>query len=211
MLQKAIIFGAGLVVGAGAAILALRDYYAEKEEYNVASVKAALQGDRSMIFGNADGDEESEPEVPAIHVDPETLVNKTSYNSLGGKLARDRDRTQMGQIAEHENYIQKPDEDDDPIEVYTIPPEAYGALGGGFEKIEVEYYEGNDTLLDVGAERVIDISSTIGREALERFGEYGEKDIVYVRNEKLWTDYCVSRNPGSLTDISKFAPSQEET
>ena len=202
------------MVGAGAAILALRDYYAEKEEYNVASVKAALQGDRSLIFGDEEKEEKeepNEPEVPAIHVNPENLVNKTSYNSLGGKLARDRDRTQMGQIAEHENYIQKSDDGEDPIEVYTISPEAYGALGGGFEKIEVEYYEGNDTLLDVGAERVIDISSTIGREALERFGEYGEKDIVYVRNEKLWTDYCVSRNPGSLTDISKFAPSQEET
>lgn len=61
------------------------------------------------------------------------------------------------------------------------------------DKETVNYYDGDDTLIDED-ESVMIIEDTIGYEALR---EFNEDDIVYVRNERLGVDYEVILNHGS--------------
>jgi hypothetical protein len=71
---------------------------------------------------------------------------------------------------------------------YTIGPDAYND-DMIFDKQTITYYAGNDALV-TDEDEVLYINDTIGRESLDKFGEY-EEDTVYVRNEKLGMDYEV--------------------
>jgi hypothetical protein len=52
----------------------------------------------------------------------------------------------------------------------------------------------DDTLSDENEEIISDVSYVIGYDALSSFGDGSDDpDIVYVRNEKLQTDYEVTR------------------
>jgi len=61
-----------------------------------------------------------------------------------------------------------------------------------FDKIDLDYYEGDEVLVEAG--EIADIGSTIGFDALDHFGETGEEDVVYVRNLRIGTDFAVFRH-----------------
>lgn len=63
-----------------------------------------------------------------------------------------------------------------------------------YDKTTLTYYDGDDTLVDDSEEVITDVEYYIGGEALSRFGEdEAEPDIVYVRNDKISTDFEVVR------------------
>lgn len=72
--------------------------------------------------------------------------------------------------------------------IFVISPDEF-AEEEEFDVVSVSYFE-DDILADVEG-NVLDISKTVGHEALTRFGEY-EDDIVHVRNTVLKTDYEIS-------------------
>lgn len=64
-----------------------------------------------------------------------------------------------------------------------------------YDKISLQYFAGDEVLIEDG--EICDIGSTIGFECLDHFGECGEEDVVYVRNEKLNTIFEVVQEHGS--------------
>jgi hypothetical protein len=63
-----------------------------------------------------------------------------------------------------------------------------------YDKLSISYYEDDDTLVDENEEVIADPVSIVGNDALNNFGEGSDDpEIVYVRNEKLETDYEVIR------------------
>ena len=88
-----------------------------------------------------------------------------------------------------------PFEEDSPTEgiaeePYTITAEQFVNEKRNFEKTTLLYFEGNGVLCE-DTERIIeDIDSSIGRQNLDKFGEF-EEDVAYVRNERLGIDYEV--------------------
>jgi type IV secretory pathway VirB10-like protein len=71
-----------------------------------------------------------------------------------------------------------------------------------FSKITITYFEGDDTLIDERESIIPDIDGTVGRDNLHHFGEDSDsKDTVYVRNEKLQTDFEVVREEGTYTQM----------
>lgn len=63
-----------------------------------------------------------------------------------------------------------------------------------FDKITINYYEDDETLVDESEEPVVDVTAMIGPDALNSFGfKSRDPEIVYVRNEKLEIDYEVIR------------------
>lgn len=66
---------------------------------------------------------------------------------------------------------------------------------------ELTYFEEDDTLVNEQERPMDDKEGTVGEDNLIRFG-HGSKDknIVYVRNEKLGTDYSITRSTGSYVD-----------
>lgn len=86
-------------------------------------------------------------------------------------------------------------------EPYVITLEEFSAERMDFDKTSISYYEEDDTLLDDGDEVIDDVDGTIGDSALSSFGEGNPSpDVVYVRNERLGTDFEVVRHHASYQE-----------
>ena len=81
-------------------------------------------------------------------------------------------------------------------EPYVIGPEVYEEDYHGFDKINLTYWKGNDCLTNEDLEE-LDIGYYIGRDCLERFGEY-EAGTVFVRNEQVGADFEVLLEEGAF-------------
>ena len=82
---------------------------------------------------------------------------------------------------------------------YIITPEAYHEeFTDVVDKETLTYYAGNNVLV-TDEDEVLEIEDIIGSDSLEHFGEY-ESDTVFVRNERLGTDYEVIYMEGDYSD-----------
>lgn len=79
---------------------------------------------------------------------------------------------------------------------YVISPYDYGEADG-YETESLIYYA-DGVLTDDDNNPIEDVEGTVGKDALNHFGEY-EDDSVFVRNERYKIDYEI------LLDSSKFA------
>lgn len=76
-------------------------------------------------------------------------------------------------------------------EPYVIDMEDFSEDHNEFDKLTIYYYEEDGVLVDDNEELITDISSVIGDQALPCFDdpERYDKNVVYVRNERLSIDY----------------------
>lgn len=79
---------------------------------------------------------------------------------------------------------------------YVIAPEEFGERDN-YETISLTYYA-DGVLTDDFDEPIEDVEAIVGEESLTHFGEY-EDDSVFVRNDKLKTDYEI------LADSRKYS------
>lgn len=210
ILQRTIIFSAGVVVGAGAAVLALKDHYARKTEEEIEAVKESFYNPESEtdmdILEALKGFHEELSEEDIIENDPVgtvTIPQKDTTKTPYGAMARSKGAEALARAVAKNNYA--PAETAENAKVYTIPPEIFASVDG-YTKVTLDYYDGNQTLVDISKEQIVQVDQTTGTDALTRFGEYGEEDVVYVRNESTGTDYEVCRVEGDMTDIQKAYP-----
>lgn len=111
-----------------------------------------------------------------------------------------------------EREYPRDDEEDDPVKVVPITErtvrdpfvidEEMFAMDDFQEKVTVTYYEGDDTLCDED-ESIMQIGDTIGWNALE---DICDKDVIYVRNEKLGIDYEVCLDERSYAEYIMGIP-----
>lgn len=93
--------------------------------------------------------------------------------------------------AESENNLKQRIADDIP---YIITQEEFSNEMLFYDKSTITYYSVDDVLVDENEEMISDVDSTVGDTALTSFGEgSNDPDIVYVRNEKISTDFEVIR------------------
>lgn len=87
----------------------------------------------------------------------------------------------------------------DPDNPYVISVEEFMGNDSGYDQITISYYEEDDTLCDEREQPIPDVEGTVGSGNLQRFG-VGSDDvnIVYVRNERLRTDFEICRESGSF-------------
>lgn len=88
----------------------------------------------------------------------------------------------------------------DGLTPYWISVEEFMANDKGFDQITISYFEGDDTLVDERQQLIPDVEGTIGAEQLQMFGKGSQdKSVVYVRNEKLGSDFEVVKEDGSYS------------
>lgn len=80
-----------------------------------------------------------------------------------------------------------------------------------FTKVEMTYFDGDDTLIDSRQQPLPDLDKYIGRKNLERFGEgTTDPDQMYIRNERLEVDIEVTRDENTYTRaILQIIPEDE--
>ena len=87
---------------------------------------------------------------------------------------------------------------------YVIPPEDFGEKEG-YEAIDITYYIKNDIVTDDDDVPIENVNDVIGYESLDHFGEY-EDDSVFVRNDRLKTDYEILLDERDYEDVIKHRP-----
>lgn len=86
-------------------------------------------------------------------------------------------------------------------EPYIITHDEYYAGDLEYENSTLTYYEQDDTLTDEQDKPIREIDKMIGEDHLIRFG-HGSRDrnIVYIRNDRLGTDFEVVKSTGSYVE-----------
>lgn len=81
---------------------------------------------------------------------------------------------------------------------YVISPEDYDDIQD-YNKVTLTYYA--DKILADDYDNVIeDVENTVGRASLETFGKY-EEDTVFVRNDAKCTDYEITLDTRTFSDV----------
>lgn len=86
---------------------------------------------------------------------------------------------------------------------YVISPEEFGE-NDNYETTSLTFYS-DGILADEDDEMIDDVDSLVGFESLSHFGEY-EDDSVFVRNDRLETDFEILLNTMSYSDLLKEKP-----
>lgn len=88
---------------------------------------------------------------------------------------------------------------------YVISPYDFGEEDD-YHQIELTYYA-DGILEDEDYEIVTDVDELIGVGSLNTFGEY-EDDSVFVRNERLRTDFSILKDPRTYAEARGTSPNQ---
>lgn len=91
----------------------------------------------------------------------------------------------------------KPVEDERP---YVISPDEFGEKDG-YENVTLTYYA-DGVLTDYFDNVISNVDEVVGFDSLDHFGEY-EDDVVFVRNEKMETDYEILRDLRDFNESDK--------
>ena len=85
-----------------------------------------------------------------------------------------------------------------PDEPYVINFDEFNEGQDTFDKTNLTYYQEDDTLVDERDQPIDNVEYIVGDDNLTKFG-HGSNDhnVVYVRNEKIGTDFEIIRSKGS--------------
>lgn len=91
---------------------------------------------------------------------------------------------------------------DNPDQPYVITVDQFLDDNPAHSKVTLNYYEGDDVLADESDRVVRSLNAVIGDEAVTKFGKFSnDPDVVYVRNEKMETDYEVTLEKRSFQEV----------
>lgn len=97
---------------------------------------------------------------------------------------------------------------------YLISVDEFMTSNEEYDKTTITYFEGDDTLCDEREEIVPDVEGVITADALTRFGQLSnDRNIVYVRNDKISTDFEVIRDRRNWHEVvaGYVAPKDKDT
>lgn len=134
-----------------------------------------------------DLDDEDEDDDEYLH-QRESDIAKAEYEKLTSNYTSEKGGA--------EKVVEKP---------YVIAPYDFGELDG-YSQIELTYYA-DGVLEDDEYNIVSDVDELIGSDSLFTFGEY-EDDAVFVRNERLRTDFQILRDYRTYDEARSASPNQ---
>lgn len=198
MYKSIITFSLGALIGSLATYFIVKDKFESQANEEIESVKNTYKKlTECKQITNTLNEAKKEMASEIFGKKYEDTVEKLGYQknyNIFSKQMPDVDAED-----EEDNIVDLPSKKDIAIFPYTISPEMFVNDKKYFDKITLEYYEGNDMLVEEITGDAVDVDMAIGRDSLKMFGEF-EKDLVYVRNERLETDYEVYHYPGSYIE-----------
>lgn len=178
-LSKCLIFAAGAAIGSVVTWKLVKTKYEQIANEEIESVREYYaQKDKEKLTDEAYGEDEEEPDT----VD-------------------EREVTQYRKIIQGAGYSENVEEDDDMVDdkPYVISPED-AEDRDDYELEQLDYFEGDDTLVDNFGDVVEDVDGTVGADFASHFGEY-EQDTVYVANDATKTVYEICRDYRSYAEV----------
>lgn len=181
-LKGAIIFILGAGAGASASYIYFKKKYDEKKE----ELDELTEHYLAKI--------EKEEDVAKM----ETIISDNQYVSYD-KLSEEGVKTVINEVPLQPVIIDSPPEDY-PEEPIIITEEDYSERELSFDKLEMDYYVGDNALVDENSE-LIEAGDIVGYENLEKFISDESEDIMYIRNASSGSDYMVRKVFGNYSEI----------
>lgn len=183
--NKVFIFAAGAAIGSAVTWKLLRDKYAKLAQEEIDSVKEVFSKKKN-------GPTTIDEVVESKEVNTETLESlKDKVQELGYINYSNISKEEEG----GSDMIDKP---------FVIEPEEFGETD--YETVSLTYYA--DGVLADDRDNVIeDVEGMVGVESLDHFGEY-EDDSVFVRNDRLETDFEILLDLRKFSDVVKVNPNR---
>lgn len=178
-LSKFIVFAAGVAIGSAVTWKLLKDKYARIAQEEIDSVKETLLGSKPSKEEEPEEDDEVAPAIKRAEK-PDIREYQAQLQGLG---YTDYAHTNKNEI---KKVVEVKDED----APFVIPPEEFDE--NGYDTRSFTYYADN-VLVDEEGIVIENVEELIGTESLDHFGEY-EMDSVFVRNNKLKTDFEILRD-----------------
>lgn len=154
----------------------LKERYKKIADEEIRSVKDTFKEKKSNV---SDEDEGYRPTLEDLEELKKQLETNAYTNYSGGEKPKEKEK----------------EKEDDEMEPYVIAPEEYDE--NGYKTMSLTFWS-DGVVTDEANFPIDDIEETIGEDSLTHFGEY-EDDSVFVRNDRLRTDYEI------LMDARKFA------
>lgn len=185
MINKILIFAAGVAIGSAVTWKLVKDKYKKLADEEIASVKGIWSKKHPTVEDIAEACVKE-----GMDVDITAQPKQTHVDYAERKTARE--------IILENKYSDKKEEEDY-MDKYVISPEEFGESELPSESLT--YWA--DGIVTDEANCVMDeddIEETIGSDALNHFGEY-EDDSVFVRNETLDKEYEILMDTRRFSDV----------
>lgn len=182
------IFAAGAAIGSAVTWFYAKKYYEKISNDEIDSMKEWLA--RRVEEQDKHGEDQTPDETaePAEEPEKESNDDRATYEEMVERLS-------------YNNYYHGPTKEvDDMDEPYVIKPEIFGEEDD-YEEVSLTYYA-DGVLCDERDNRIEDIAGTVGEDYAEHFGDY-EDDSVFVRNDRLKTDFEILKDWRNYSDLDK--------
>ena len=202
-LSNFIIFATGAVIGSVVTWKIIKTKYEQIAQEEINSVKEVFSKREDELKWNHSGEpigkvENVEKTEDGIKFS--ATVNKPDLQEYAAKIKKEgyfnysNPSEPKDEEKKEESNMNKP---------YVIPPEEFGEADG-YNTISLTYYI-DGYLADDDYDVVEDVDDIIGLESLNHFGDY-EDDSVFVRNDRLMTDYEILLDQRNYLDIINRSP-----
>lgn len=219
----------GAAVGAGGAWFFTRKYYAKKKAEEVAACKSfyekktkndepkteATLNRKDCSISNSKNVDKSDLEkyktIISQHYDVSKAVNNLKYDEIEEKEPdvddEDYDAEYAAARAFYEEKKAAYKTSDKP---YIISADAFNGddtinYREEYEHVSLDYFEGDDKLTLSDSEKLVECpENVIGIDYKLHFGDSKlgcDEDCVYIRNDRLQTDYEIIRDKGSYSQL----------
>lgn len=204
-MKQVLIFAGGFVTGAGLMYILLKNQFEEDLQTEIEDVRRAYGEAIDRIFDGKREDTTGAEEDDDPTIEKSSITDNDDYKGKVNYYGYDKITVEESEDSSDVDPETEFPQDDEPEEdkPYVITAGQFAREYPQFDKVTLEYYEYNGILVSEETDAIENIEETIGKDALKRIGEY-EPDVVYVRNERLETDYEVCRIH------SDFYPSSSE-
>lgn len=177
-------------VGIGVGILISRRYYRELAEKTISEELAREAAVRVKSRKRYLVDPDTFPKMGETLVVTKEDIEEYEHVLDDNPYNLNWDSTELNYEEEKKNRS-----DDAP---YVISKDEFDYDKPEYAKIDLEYYQMEQVLLDDRVEPMTDVDEIVGEKNLIRFGHgSGDRRLVYIRNEELETDFEVRMMMGS--------------
>ena len=193
-----LMFAAGAAVGSAVTWKVMKTQYEQIVQEEIQSVKEVFT-DLATTQDHTDEDDN----------DDESDAQQISWDDLED-LNENDETPDEGDLNEYEKLVNNYTSEKGGAEIvtkepYVISPYDFGEIDE-YNQIELTYYA-DGTLEDEDYNIVTDVDELIGPDALFTFGEY-EEDSVFVRNERLSTDFQILKDYRTYKEARSVGPNQ---
>lgn len=202
-----IMFVAGAAIGSAATYKFVKTKYERISREEIDSVKEYFRElnndeDTHTDESELENDEDETEEVESTH---RVVSEKPDLVQYANLLAQYRAEEVSFENQNKQKGGEVNMEYDDP---YVISPDDFDE-NNSYDRIGLTYYA-DGTVVD-DCDDILDddeIDVQIGRDWINSFGEYGDDDVIHVRNEQSKTDYEIVRDPRKYSEAYPIIPRQ---